>query len=111
MGYRCHKPLLFRSEIQVQARFRAGHRIAEEPISAFWNCFSKRKAWLFADSAGGAKASTNLYSLVQTCVANRVDAYRHLVDLFTALPYAKTVGDYDALLPWNLAKRERDASA
>jgi transposase len=70
-----------------------------------------RRAWLFADSVGGAKASANLYSLVQTCVANRVDAYRYLVDLFTALPYAKTADDYEALLPWNLGKPERDASA
>ena len=60
---------------------------------------------------GGAKASANLYSLVQTCVANRIDSYRYLVDLFTALPYAKTVDDYEALLPWNLGKPEREASA
>jgi transposase len=70
-----------------------------------------RRAWLFADSVGGAKASANLYSLVQTCVANRIDSYRYLVDLFTALPYAKTVDDYEALLPWNLGKPEREASA
>jgi transposase len=27
------------------------------------------------------------------------------------LPYAKTVDDYEALLPWNLGKPEREASA
>ncbi|CAM2197483.1 protein of unknown function [Paraburkholderia kururiensis] len=29
-----------------------------------------------ADTTGGAKASANLYSLVETCKANGVDAYR-----------------------------------
>jgi transposase len=53
------------------------------------------------------KASANLYSLVQTCKANRVDTYQYLVDLFKALPYAKTGEDYEALLPWNLGKPER----
>ena len=53
---------------------------------------------------GGAKASANLYSIVETCKANGVDAYRYLVDLFGALPLANTVGDYETLLPWNLGK-------
>jgi hypothetical protein len=61
-----------------------------------------RKAWLFADTVGGAKASANLYSLVETCKANRVDIYRYLTDLFKALPYATTADDYEALLPWKL---------
>lgn len=55
-------------------------------------------------SVGGAKASANLYSLVQTCFANRIDVYQYLVDLFRVLPYAKTVEDYEALLPWKLGK-------
>lgn len=63
-----------------------------------------RKAWLFSDTVGGAKASANLYSLVQTCVANRIDIYAYLVDLFKALPLAKTAEDYEALLPWKPGK-------
>jgi transposase len=63
-----------------------------------------RRAWLFSDTVGGAKASVNLYSLIQTCVANRIDIYPYLVDLFRVLPYAKTVEDYEALLPWKLGK-------
>jgi len=70
-----------------------------------------RRSWLFADTVGGAKASANLYSLVQTCHANRVDIYRYLVELFKALPYAKSADDYEALLPWNLGKPERDGAA
>ncbi|MBK3844630.1 transposase domain-containing protein, partial [Paraburkholderia aspalathi] len=43
----------------------------------------------------------------ETCKANDVDVYRYLIDLFKALPYAKTVDDYEALLPWKLGKPAR----
>ena len=36
-----------------------------------------RKAWLFADSVRGAKASMNLYSLIETCKANGVEPYAY----------------------------------
>lgn len=62
-----------------------------------------RRNWLFADTVGGAHASANLYSLIETCKANAVDPYRYLVALFRALPLAKTADDYDALLPWHVA--------
>jgi len=63
-----------------------------------------RRNWLFADTVGGAKASAHLYSLIETCKANRIDPYTYLVDLFQKLPLAKTVDDFESLLPWNLAK-------
>ncbi len=61
-----------------------------------------RRGWLFADTIGGANASANLYSLVETCRANRIDPYRYLHWLFQKLPLATTVEDYDALLPWKM---------
>ena len=61
-----------------------------------------RRNWLFADTVGGANASANLYSLIETCKANGIDPYRYLVGLFKALPLAKTADDYEALLPWRL---------
>jgi transposase len=66
-----------------------------------------RKNWLFSDTVAGAKASLNLYSLIETCKANDADVYRYLVDLFKALPYAKTADDYEVLLPWKLGKPAR----
>ena len=39
---------------------------------------------------------------MQTCKANRIDPYRYLLALFTALPKAKTADDYEALLPWRI---------
>jgi transposase len=62
-----------------------------------------RRNWLFADTVAGAHASANLHSLLQTCLANGIDGYRYLRALLVELPKAKTVEDYEALLPWRLA--------
>ena len=62
-----------------------------------------RKNWLFSDTVAGANASANLYSLLETCKANGVNAYQYLRALLIALPKAKTADDYEAVLPWNIA--------
>jgi transposase len=62
-----------------------------------------RKNWLFSDTVAGANASANLYSLLETCKANGVNAYQYLRALLIALPKARTADDYEALLPWNIA--------
>lgn len=61
-----------------------------------------RRNWLFADTVDGATASANLYSLLQTCVVNGIDAWRYLRALLVALPAASTVEDFAALLPWRI---------
>jgi transposase len=61
-----------------------------------------RKGWLFNDTVKGALASANLYSLVETAKANAVEPHAYLSYLFEKLPYAKSVEDFEALLPWNL---------
>jgi transposase len=66
-----------------------------------------RRNWLFADTVAGANASANLYSLLQTCLANGIDGYRYLTALLVELPKAKTVEDFEALLPWRLAPIDR----
>jgi transposase len=62
-----------------------------------------RRNWLFCDTVAGAHASANLYSLIETCKANGIEPYAYLVELFRQLPLAKTVEDFEALLPWRLA--------
>lgn len=62
-----------------------------------------RRNWLFCDTVAGAQASANLYSLIETCKANGIEPYAYLVALFRQLPLAKTVEDFEALLPWRLA--------
>lgn len=61
-----------------------------------------RKNWLFSDTVNGAKASANLYSLIETAKANGVEPYRYLAHLFRELPKATTVEQFEALLPWNV---------
>jgi hypothetical protein len=67
-----------------------------------------RRNWLFADTVAGANASANLYSLLQTCLANGIDAYRYLRALLVELPKARTVDDYEALLPWRMTRPNAD---
>mgnify|MGYP000927421523 CR=1 FL=1 len=62
---------------------------------------SGRKAWLFSDTPAGAHASALLYSLIETAKANRLEPYTWLRRVLRRLPEAKTVEDYEALLPWN----------
>ena len=61
-----------------------------------------RKGWLFSSSVRGVKSSANLYSLIETAKANGLEPFAYLHHLFTALPTAKTVDDYEKLLPWNV---------
>jgi len=62
-----------------------------------------RRNWLFADTVGGATASANLYSLMETAKANGIEPYQYLRALFAALPKATCLEDYEALLPWRIA--------
>lgn len=66
-----------------------------------------RRNWLFSDTVGGANASANLYSLIETAKANGIDTYQYLVALFKRLPHARTADDYEALLPWRLMPATR----
>lgn len=65
-----------------------------------------RKNWLFSNSQAGAKASANLYSLIQTAKANDLNPYDYLKQIFIALPNANTVDDIECLLPWAIAPCE-----
>ena len=65
-----------------------------------------RKNWLFSASVKGVKASANLYSLIETAKANKLEPYAYLRYLFTALPQAETVEAIEALLPGNIDKAQ-----
>lgn len=58
-----------------------------------------RKNYLFCDSVAGANATANLYSLIETAKANRIEPYRYLRHVFTELPKATSLEDIEALLP------------
>jgi hypothetical protein len=58
-----------------------------------------RKNWLFAETVGGAEASANLYSVVETAKANGLEPWAYLQHVFTELPKAHSFDEVDALLP------------
>lgn len=59
-----------------------------------------RKNWLFSVSVDGAKASANLYSLIETAKANGLEPYAYLRQIFTELPRAQSLEEMEVLLPW-----------
>ena len=63
-----------------------------------------RRNWLFANSQAGARASENLYSLIQMAKLNGLNPYDYLKQIFSELPNANTVEEIEKLLPWNLAE-------
>jgi transposase len=81
-------------------RYPIDNNLCENAIRPF---VVGRKNWLFCDTQSGARASANLYSLIETAKANAVEPYRYLQELFSELPRARTLEDYEALLPWRLA--------
>ena len=61
-----------------------------------------RKNWMFSKSQAGAKASANLYSLLETAKLNELNIYDYLQHVFKELPNAKTVEKIETMLPWNV---------
>lgn len=57
--------------------------------------------WSF-NSQAGAKASANLYSLIETAKANGLNPYEYLKVAFKELPNAQSVEAIERLLPWKV---------
>ena len=60
-----------------------------------------RKNWLFFDTDKGANAGTTIYSLIETAKDNNKDPQKYLELVFTELPKAKTLEDFEKLLPYD----------
>lgn len=58
-----------------------------------------RKNWLFADTVRGARASANLYSLIETAKANGLEPFAYLRQVAESLPRASSDAELEALLP------------
>jgi len=61
-----------------------------------------RKAWLFSNTPAGAKASSAMYSIIETAKENDLHPFHYLKYLLQTLPNTSTA-DIDALLPWSLS--------
>ena len=82
-----------------EGRLRMDTNLVENAIRPF---VIGRKAWLFSKSVRGAEASANLYGLIETAKMNGLEPYAYLQQVFEKLPAAKTVKDFEALLPWSI---------
>jgi transposase len=61
---------------------------------------NNRRGWSFSDTVAGAKASANLFSLVETCTATGIEPHSYLSRLFDRLPQLRSVDDFESMLPW-----------
>lgn len=61
-----------------------------------------RKNWLFAGTPDGAKASADIYSLIETAKANNLEPYKYLRYLLEKIPFVECEEDLKLLLPMNL---------
>ena len=61
-----------------------------------------RKAWLFADTTHGARASATCYSLIETAKANQLEPYAYIRYVLERIGSANTLDQIEALLPWNV---------
>ena len=83
-------------------RYPIDNNVVENAIRPF---AIGRKNWLFSASVKGAKASANLYSLIETAKANGLEPYAYLKHVFTQLPNAQSYDDVDQLLPINMKSK------
>jgi len=58
-----------------------------------------RKNWLFSDSVAGVKAAAIIYSITRTAIANGLEPFAYFTHVLREIPKAKTVDDYENLLP------------
>ena len=90
----------------TDGRLRIDNNLCENAVRPF---VMGRKAWLFAASVDGAKASANLYSLVETAKADGHEPHSYIQHVLTKLPAAQSLEDIEALLPFNLEPQQCQA--
>jgi hypothetical protein len=81
----------------LDGRLELSNNRAERSIKPF---IIGRKNWLFSATVNGAKASSAIYSMIETAKENRLKPFEYLKYLFETLPNA-TGSTLDTLLPWS----------
>ena len=61
-----------------------------------------RRAWLFADTSHGARASATCYSLIETAKANGLEPSAYIQFVLGHIATADTLEKLESLLPWNV---------
>ena len=92
-------------------RLELSNNRAERSIKPF---IIGRKNWLFSSTVRGAKASSVIYSIIETAKENRLKPFEYLKYIFKTMPNIR-YGNYESLLPWSeslpdLCKVKSDSS-
>ncbi len=82
-----------------EGRLNISNALAENAVRPF---AVGRRNWLFADTSRGAKASATCYSLIETAKANGLEPFDYIRYVLQHIAQARTVEDFEALLPWNM---------
>lgn len=85
--------------IYLDGRAEITNNRAERSVKPF---VMGRKAWLFSNTPAGAKASSVMYSIIETAKENGLHPYRYLEFLLTVLSNS-TTSNLEAMLPWSQA--------
>lgn len=80
-------------------QLRISNVLAENSIRPF---AIGRRAWLFADTPAGAKASALFFTLIESAKANDLEPFDYIKYVIDNIAAADTVEDIEALLPWNV---------
>jgi transposase len=81
----------------LDGRAELSNNRAERSVKPF---VMGRKSWLFANTPSGAKASSVMYSIIETAKENGLHPYRYMEFLLETLPNS-TTSDIESLLPWS----------
>lgn len=82
-------------------RIRIDNNDTERAIKPF---VIGRKNWLFSNKECGAKASSIIYSLVETCKANKVNVFDYFKYILENIHRAENNDQLREMLPWKLDK-------
>ncbi|TFE19624.1 IS66 family transposase, partial [Cohnella luojiensis] len=89
------------SEFLSDGRLEIDNNRSERAIKPF---VIGRKNWLFANTPRGARASSTIYSVIETAKENGLNPLQYLTYLFEQLPQLSNPQDpeaLDRLLPWS----------
>ncbi len=89
-------------------KLQISNALAENAIRPF---ATGRRAWLFADTPQGARASAACYSLIETAKANGLEPYAYIKYLLDHIGGADTLDKLEALLPWNAPSEKFEKNA
>lgn len=79
----------------LDGRIQLSNNLAEQSVKPF---VIGRGNWLFANTVNGADASTRIYSIIQTAIANGLIPQKYLEYIFKQLQQG---ADVSTLVPWS----------